>query len=167
MSAAGQQPGRRDVHDETEAGDGDGFREPDRHRRQEARDRLVANQDSDHREDDRRREPGEVAQLPGPEGEPRVVGMPARVAVGNRRQQHGPGMRTHMQAVRDQGDGAKQCAADDLQHHHGAAQDDDRPGAALRMLVPLAQEDVAVDGREVRHHGLGGKLVHGRGPHFR
>ena len=147
MIAAAQQPGAGDVHGKAQAGDRDRLGEVDRHRREQAADRLIADQQRDHRQDDRAGEAGEVAELAGAEGEARIVGVPARVAVGQRRQQQGAGMGAHVQPVGDQGDRAEQQAADDLGDHHGAAEPDHRPGAALALLMALAEEDVACDRR--------------------
>ena len=157
MPAAAQQPYAGDVHGQAEHCDGDGLGELDRNGGEQARHRLVADQQRDHRQHDRAGEPGEVAELASPEREAGIVRVLAGVAVGQGRQQQGAGMGAHVHPVRDQCDGAEQQAAHDLQHHHGAAERDDPPGPALRLLVPVAEEDVAVPGIDPRRvEGRGG-----------
>ena len=85
--AVAKQPRARDIYSKTEAGDRDGFGEVNRHGREQAADGLIADQQRDHCEDDRAREPGEVAKLAGPKSEARVVGVSAGVSVGERRKQ--------------------------------------------------------------------------------
>src|ERR1700761_1275486 len=89
VPAPGEQPSTRDVHREAEAGDGDRLADADRHRVDEARDGLVADQERDHREHDRAAEAGEVTQLAGAESKARIMGVDAGEAVGERRQQQG------------------------------------------------------------------------------
>ena len=147
MLAAAQQPGAGDIHREAEAGDRDRLGEVDRHRREQAGDGLVADQQRDHRQDDRAGEAGEIAELAGAEGEARIVRRAARIGIGERREQQRAGMRAHVQAVGDEGDRAEQQAADDLGDHHGAAEPDHRPGLAFALFVPLAEEHVACDAK--------------------
>ena len=101
---AAQKPCARDVHSEAEAGDRDGFGEMDRHRGKQTADRLVADQQRDHREDDGARETGEIAQLAGAEGETRIIGMPPRVAIGKGGKQQRARMGAHMHPVGDESD---------------------------------------------------------------
>jgi hypothetical protein len=110
----------------------------------EADHRLVADQYGDHREHDGTGEAGEIAELAGAEAKTLVVGMPTRVAIGQRGQEQRTRMRRHVQPVGDECDRAEQQAANDLRHHHGRAKRNHNPGAALVALVALAQEDVAV-----------------------
>ena len=131
----------------SEGGDRDRLAKMDRHGRDEAVHRLVADQERDHRQDDRAGETGQIAQLAGAEGEAGIVRMPAGEAVGQRGQQQRAGMGAHVQPVGDQRDRAEQPAADDLGRHHGAAQPDHRPGPALALLVGLAEEDMAMERR--------------------
>ena len=159
---AGQQPGRRDVDPKTKHRDGNSFAKMDCHRREKACRSLVTDQDGYHGQHNRTGESGEVAQLAGTEGEAAVARVPAGIGIGKRGQQERARMRAHVQAVGHQGDRAEQGAADDLQRHHGPAKRDHDPGAAFRVLVSLAQENVAVpDGLENRLIG------HDRPPYFR
>ncbi len=121
MIAAAQQDGAGDVHRKAEAGDRDGLGEMDGHRSKDAGDGLVADQHRDHGKDDGAGEAGEVAELARAEGEARIVGVPARIAIGQGSKQQRTRMRAHMQAVGDERDRAEQQAADDLGDHHGAA----------------------------------------------
>jgi hypothetical protein len=146
MTAAAEQEHAGDIDDQSEHGDRDRLVEADRHRCKQARDRLVTDEDRDHRQHDGAGEAGEVAELAGAEGEARVVGMAPRIAVGERREQERAGMGRHVQAVGDQRDRAEQQAADDLGDHHDGAQHDHRPGAALVLVMAFAEEDVAVAG---------------------
>ena len=76
----------------------------DRDRREDAAYGLVADQDRDHCEDDGAGEAREVAELAGAEGEAWIVGVLARVGIGERRQQERAGMGAHVQAVGDERD---------------------------------------------------------------
>ena len=162
MDAAAQHPCAGDIDGEAEDRDRDRLGEADRHRRDQPACRLVADQERDHRQNDGAREAGEIAELAGAEGETRVVRVAAREGVGERRQQQGPRVRAHVQAVGDERDRAEQPAADDLERHHCGAKPDHGPGSALALLVPFAEENVAVEGG-----GAGGfRFAHG-GPHLR
>ena len=108
MLAAAQQPCARDIDGEAEDGDRNRLGEMDRHGREQAAHRLVADQKRDHRQYDGAGEPGEVAELAGAEGEARVVRVAAGESVGERRQQQRAGVRAHVQAVGDQRDRAEQ-----------------------------------------------------------
>jgi hypothetical protein len=63
-----------------------------------------------------------------------------------------------MKSVGNQGEGAKNDAADDFQHHHGAAEADHGPGLTLGTRVPFTEEDMTVpflkeDGPRLGHKG--------------
>ena len=85
-----------------------------------------------------------VAQLAGAKDETGVVGVPARVGVCKRGNQHGAGMRRHMQPVRNQGQRTEHAATDDFDNHHQGAEDNHGPRLALVLLVPGAQEHVVM-----------------------
>jgi hypothetical protein len=68
-------------------------------------------------------------------------------------------MGTHVESVRDKGNGAEQETADNFGDHHEAAQRNDGPRLALVRLMPVRQKDMAVDVRV-------GCPTH-RSPHFR
>ena len=161
IAPAAQEPGARDVHSEAEAGDRDRFAEVNRHRRKQARHRLVADQEGDHRQHNRAGEAGQVPQLARAEAEPRVVRVAAREGVGERGEKQRAGVRRHVQAVGDQSDRAEQQPAGDLNQHHGPAKPDHDPGAALVASVTFAEKDVVMVKAE-RH----GDHRRGRG-HFR
>jgi hypothetical protein len=147
MLAAAEQPRAGDVHGKAEAGDRDRLGEADRHRRENARDRLVADQERDHREDDGAGEPGKVAKFAGAERKTPIVGMPAGIAVGECREQQRPRMRAHMQPVRHQRDRPEQPAADNLGDHHRAAERNHRPCLALALFVSDAEKAVPMQER--------------------
>ena len=119
-------------------------------RREETADGFVADQQRDHCQDDGAGEAGEVAELAGAEGEAWIIGVPAGIGVGERREQERAGMGAHVQAVGDERDRAEQQAADDLGDHHRPAEPDHRPRLALALLVSLAEEYVAVERRAMR-----------------
>ena len=104
MAAAAQEPCARDVHGQAKAGDRDRLAEVDRDRREDAAHGFIADQQCDHREDDRAGEAGEVAELARPEGEIGIVGVLAGVGVGERGEQERAGVRAHMQPVGDERD---------------------------------------------------------------
>ena len=144
--AAAQQPDAGDIDSKPEYGDRDRLGEMDLHRREQAADRLVADQQRDHRQDKRARKAGEIAEFAGAEGEARIVGVATREGVSDRGEQERAGVRAHMQSVGDQRDRAEQPPPDDLGQHHGRAENDNRPGLALARLVPFAEEHMAMKG---------------------
>ncbi len=66
---AAQQPGAHDIDAEPDHRDRDGFGEMDRNRRQESRDRLIADQHGNHRKHDGAAEARQIAELAGSEDE--------------------------------------------------------------------------------------------------
>jgi hypothetical protein len=80
----------------------------DRHRRKKAGDRLEADQQRDHREDDGARESGEIAELACAEGETRIIGEFTRIGVGERREQEIARMSAHVQSICDERNRAEQ-----------------------------------------------------------
>lgn len=120
----------------------------DRHRRQQAGDGLVTNQQRDHREHDRARKAGQIAELAGAEHEARIARVPARVRVRERGDQHRARVRRHVEPVRDERERAEQRPADDLRHHHRRTQRDHHPRPALVSLVRCAEKDVVVSRAE-------------------
>ena len=93
MSAAAEQQDAANIYREAKASDWNCLTEMDRHGGDEAADRLIADQDGDHGQDDRRREACEITELAGAKGEARIVSMPPRIAVGECRQKQCPGVR--------------------------------------------------------------------------
>ena len=136
----------------------------DRRRVNQACDRLVADEERDHGEDDRAREACEIAELARAEGEARIVRVAASEGVGERGEQQRASVGAHMQPVGDQRDRTGEPAADDLGRHHRRAQPDDGPGSALARRVPLAQEHMTVEGRKRRAFGFAHQrgLIEGR-----
>ena len=65
---------------------------------------IVADQDPDHREDDRAGEACKVAELAGAEREAWIVGVLAGVGIRERREQERARMRAHLQAIGDERD---------------------------------------------------------------
>jgi hypothetical protein len=58
-----------------------------RNRLEKATDGFVTVQQRDHRQDDGAREPSQISQLAGPEGEARIIRVSPRVDVGERPEQ--------------------------------------------------------------------------------
>src|ERR1700728_2050187 len=67
VAAAAEQERAYDIDDQSKHGDRDRLVEADGHRRDEARDRLITDQDRNHRQHDGAGEAGEVAELSGVE----------------------------------------------------------------------------------------------------
>ena len=88
--------------------------------------------------------PRKIAELAGAERKARIVSVPARVSVGEGREQKRACVRAHMQAIRHESDRAEQQAANNLDDHHGSTEPDDRPGLALAFFVPGAEETVGM-----------------------
>jgi len=101
MLAAGKQPGAGDIDQKSERGDRNRLGEMDRHRREQAADRLVADQERDHRQNEGAGKARQIAELSGAEGEARILRVAARKRIGERRQQQGAGVRAHVQPVGD------------------------------------------------------------------
>jgi len=159
MPGTRQQPRGGQIDREAESGDRDRLAKMYGHRVDEAGDSLIADEQGDHGQNDRRGEPGEVAELPGPESKPAIAGVPARIAVRQCRQEQGAGMGRHVQPIGYQGDGAEEDAAHHFQRHHGAAQPDHGPGLPLRVGMPFTEKDMAVlllkqDGFRFSHDAL-------------
>ena len=74
-AAIPQQPGTQQIDCQSEHGDQQRLVEPDRDRSEQADRALVPDQDRDQGQDDGAREGGKLAELAGPEREPRVVGV--------------------------------------------------------------------------------------------
>ena len=144
MSAAAQQPRTRNVHRQPEAGNRNRFSEMNRYGLNQPRNRLVADQQGNHRQNNRTREPGQVAQFSGAKSEPLVHRVLSGITVGERRKQQRAGVCAHVQPIGDERNGAKQQAADDLGDHHQSAQNNDCPGPTLTALVIGTEKDVAV-----------------------
>src|SRR5580704_15256407 len=100
MVAAAQQPCARDIHSQTQAGNRDGLGKVDRYRVQDARDRLITNQKSDHRQNDGAGESRQITELACPEREAWIVGVFTGAGVGEGSEQQGSRMRAHMHAIR-------------------------------------------------------------------
>ena len=81
---AAEQENTGHVDDQSEHGDGYRFVVADRNGPDEAGQRLVADQERNHGEDDGAGEPCEVAELASAEREACVFGVPARIIVGDR-----------------------------------------------------------------------------------
>ena len=103
MTAA-EQPYAGDIHRKTKTGDRNRFGEIDGNRREEPRDRFIGDEERDHGQNDRAGETGEVADLASPESEAAVLGVAARIAIGQGREQKSARMRAHMQPIRDERD---------------------------------------------------------------
>ena len=93
----------------------------DLHRRQNSGHGFVTDQDRDHRQNDRTRKTGEIAELSGPKGKVRILGMPAGVCVSKSREQQGACMGAHVQTIRHQCNRSKQEPTDNFGAHHKAA----------------------------------------------
>ena len=147
MTAATEQEHARDVDNESQHRNRNGLVEVDRNRPDQAGDGFVADEDRDHGQHDGAGEAGQISQLAGAEAETIVFGVTARVAVGQRCEQKRARVRRHMQTVGDERDRAKDQAADDLGDHHEGTERDHHPGAALVLLVTLAEKNVRVGAR--------------------
>ena len=121
MMAAAKQENARDIDDQSQHRDRNGFVEIDRNRPDQALCGFISDQDRDHGEDNGAGKSGEVAELAGTEGEARVVAMAAGIAIGQSREQERAGMRRHVQPVGDERDRAEHQPADDFGDHHDAA----------------------------------------------
>ena len=144
MMIVPQQPGAGQIHRQAEHRHRNRLVEGDGLRVEQAVDALGGDHDRGAGQDHAAGEGGEVPDLAGAEGEARVGQVAARIEIGRRRDQHGPGVRGHVDAVCQQGHGVEHQPADDLDDHHGRAEDDHRPGAALVGGVVGAQENMVV-----------------------
>jgi len=144
MTCARQQPSGCQIDGEPESGNRDGFAEMDGYGMNEPVDGLIADQRSDHRQDDCRGETRQVAELTGAESKSTVARVPTRIAIRERRQEQGAGMGGHVQSIGDQRERPEGDATHDLEGHGEPAEPDHGPGPALRPYMPLAEKGVAV-----------------------
>ena len=84
-----QQERAHQVDHQPEKGDRNGFLKGNRNRAENARDRLIADQDRDHRQHDGTGEGGKVAELAGAEREARIAGVFAGIGISEGGDQHG------------------------------------------------------------------------------
>ncbi len=107
----------------------------------------------DHGERGEQHRPGEAAQgvhLAAAEAVARVVGVAARVDVGEGGDAQRDGVRPHVQAVGQQGHGGERQAREDLHDHHRRGDGDHQERAALaRPPDLLAERVVMLPGRPV------------------
>src|SRR6202521_5364595 len=144
MVGDAQQPRTGNIHPKPDDGDRNRFAKADGNGREEPHNGFVADENGDHRQNDRARESGKVAQLSGTEYEAPVVGVLARVHIGERRNQHGARVCRHVQPVCDQRQGPKDASTDDFDQHHDRTQSDYRPGLTLVLVMTAAQKDVVM-----------------------
>ena len=104
MIAAAEEPRARDVHSQAETGNRDCLGEVDRDRREDTADGFVADQERDHREDDRAGEARKVAELAGAEREARIIGVLAGIGISERREQERARMRAHVHTIGNERD---------------------------------------------------------------
>ena len=104
MPATAQEPRTCDVHNQAKAGNRDRLGEMDRDGCKDTADGFVADQQCNHRENERTAEPGEITKLAGAKREALIIGVLAGVSVSERREQKSACMRTHMQTVGDECD---------------------------------------------------------------
>ena len=154
--AVEQEPGAGEIDAETERRKHDGLAEIDRHRRDEPRQRLVADQQRDQRQDHRAGECRELADLAGAEGKARIARVASCETVGECGDAEGAGVGRHVPAVGDDRHGAEHRAADNLGNHHRRRERYHAPGAEFVPVMPGAKKNVAVPPR------LDGMGVHGR-----
>src|SRR3954452_8823664 len=87
LITAGQQPGADHIDHQTKHGNRDRLVEADRHRLEQARDRLIADQERDHCENDGAGVAREIAKFAGAEAKASIIGIFAGIGVRQCRQQ--------------------------------------------------------------------------------
>eukprot|EP01083_Nonionella_stella_P137297 417745_1 len=102
-----QPPGAQQVHAQPDCRDGDGFVVVDRRRHPQPFQRLHGHQRGDAEQGDGAGIAGQDLDLPGAEGEARVVRVAARAAVGEHRKAQRQRVRTHVPAVGEHGHGVE------------------------------------------------------------
>ena len=99
MVVAAEQPRADNVDQQPHYRNGNGFVERDRHRRNEAFNRLIADKQRNHSQHDRTGKSRQVAEFSGPKHKPMIRGMSPRIRVCQRGDQHRPSVRGHVQAI--------------------------------------------------------------------
>src|SRR5580692_867110 len=102
MMSARQQPGAGDVDRKTQCRNRDRLVERDGNGVDKARDRLISDQERDHRQDDGAGISRKIAEFSGSERETAIAGVFAGIGIGERGKQQRSGMGGHVQAVSDQ-----------------------------------------------------------------
>jgi hypothetical protein len=97
-----QQPGTDYVDDESERGHRNRLAIGNLHRMEQPDRALIGNLNSDHDQDDRAGEGGEVTELAGAEGEIRITGLPTGEQIGKRCDSESGGVCRHVPAIRQQ-----------------------------------------------------------------
>ena len=143
-AAIPQQPGTEQIDCQAEHGDQERLVESYRNRGEQAHRALVPDQERDQGQDDGAREGGKLAELAGPEREPRVVGMRAREPVGERRDCQRGRVRGHVPAVGGECHRAVERAGDDLGDHRDRGERHHQPGPPFVPAVRSAEKHVAV-----------------------
>ena len=144
MSVLGieEQPGAQKVHAEADDRHDDRLLEADGDRREQADDRLVADQERDQRQDQGARKSSKVAELAGAVREAGIVGVAAGEVVGQGRDAEGGRVGRHVPPVGHERHRPEDRAGDDLGHHHDRRQTDDDPGAPRVAVMTHAEEDM-------------------------
>ena len=96
---------------------------------QQAHHRLDRNAQGYQRQDQRRGEAAQVADLAGAETEARAARMALGIGVGRRSNAQGAGVGGHVETVGQQGHGTGEIAGGDFRHHHHQRQQHHPQGA--------------------------------------
>ena len=155
MILIGQQPRAHQIDGQPDAGDRDRLVVFDRDRIEETGYRFIPDEERDQQQDERACEGGQFAELAGAEREPRVGGVAARKAIGQRGDRERGDVGRHVDAVGHHGHRAEQGSAGDFRDHGGRRERDHEPGAPLVTVMLLAEEDMGVMPaiERVRVHG--------------
>lgn len=141
-----EKPGTDEIDDQTDDGDQNGFVKVDVDRRAEAPEAFPADQKRDQRQNDGAGKPRQIAELAGAEGKARIMRVPARIEIGQRRDQHRRRMGGHMPAIGGQRHGAIKVSGGDLDYHHRHRDGDHHPGPLFVALVIFSQKEMIVPG---------------------
>ncbi|MNC27829.1 hypothetical protein D3C75_760170 [compost metagenome] len=160
MGVAGtvvQPPRAQQVHTQADCGDGDGFVVVDGRGHPQAFQRLHGHQRGDAEQGDGAGIAGQDLDLPGAEGEARIVRVAPCAAVGEHRQAQCQRVRAHVPAVGQHGHGVEPPATDDLHQHHADGEPHRAAGVAFGQRIAVVEAVLVATG------GGKGVQVHGGG----
>jgi hypothetical protein len=144
VTALVEESGAGEVHRKPNDCNNDRIREVDRNRRDKTLQRLPRNQEGNQSQHDGAREGGQITDLTGSVGEPRVVAMPFCIAVSRCRNQESTCMGGHVPAIGEEGHGTEQGAGHDFGDHHRRRQRDHEPRPQGIAIVVSSKEHMTV-----------------------
>lgn len=138
---------RCEVYRQTEDGDGNRLIKRDCHRPKQAAQRLVSHERGYEAENKGARVAGELPNLSGAEGEPRVRGAAASEEIAEGREPQGRRMTRHMPAIGKKRHRPKEISRDDFHDHHRRGEPDYDARVSLVGVLGGAEKHMLMGAR--------------------